>query len=90
MSNKLKCDAHDRRIVATETAFLHKTGDNSTCDSRTATIGSQTFSVGNVQSLSMANSVKNHPHSEEAWNESEGVIDGIDLTRVVEVTVEEV
>lgn len=64
MSNKLTCTKHGRRIVATETAFLHKTGDCSTCDSKTCSIGSQTFSRGHVQNLPMANQVKNHPHSE--------------------------
>lgn len=42
----LKCDAHQRRIVATNHSFLHKTGDCSVCDSRTATIGDRTRPVG--------------------------------------------
>lgn len=46
MSNKLKCVKHDRRILATATSFLHKTGDCSPCDSKTATIHDMIRPVG--------------------------------------------
>lgn len=52
MSNKLKCVKHDRRILATETSFLHKTGDCSPCDGMTATIGDTTVRVGTVSPFS--------------------------------------
>lgn len=36
---KLKCDKHQRRVVSGFSSFLHRTGDGSKCDSKTATIG---------------------------------------------------
>lgn len=37
---KLKCDAHDRRVltVPNSPSFLHRTGDMSKCDSKTASL----------------------------------------------------
>ena len=37
---KLKCDKHDRRVLSVETSpsFLHRTGDMSKCDSKTASL----------------------------------------------------
>jgi hypothetical protein len=37
---KLKCDAHGRRVlsVSTSPCFLHRTGDKSVCDSKTASL----------------------------------------------------
>lgn len=56
---KLKCDQHKRRVVTGEKSFLHKTGDNSPCESKTATIGTQTFSNTEAASISVSNNVKN-------------------------------
>lgn len=39
---KLKCNTHNRRVVAGSASFLHRNGDGSKCDSPTATIGDKT------------------------------------------------
>ena len=36
---KLTCTAHHRRVITGEKSFLHRTGDNSACDSIEARIG---------------------------------------------------
>lgn len=37
---KLKCDNHNRRVlsVSTNPSFIHRTGDGSKCDSKTASL----------------------------------------------------
>lgn len=45
---KLKCDAHDRRVLVLDGKFAHRTGDMSKCDSKTATIGDRKYEVTSV------------------------------------------
>lgn len=36
---KLKCEEHNRRVVAVKDQFIHRTGDGSKCASKTARLG---------------------------------------------------
>jgi hypothetical protein len=40
---KLKCRDHGRRVIATNTHFVHRCGDGSRCNSQFATIGDCVF-----------------------------------------------
>jgi hypothetical protein len=42
---KLKCDAHNRRVLSGRSSWLHRTGDMSVCDSKTATIRDEVFKI---------------------------------------------
>lgn len=35
---KLKCDQHNRRVMSGPSSFLHRTGDQSKCESATASM----------------------------------------------------
>lgn len=46
---KLKCDKHGRRLIFGERLWAHRTGDQSKCDSNTATIGNTTIRYFDMQ-----------------------------------------
>jgi len=56
---KLKCNKHNRRIFAHEGAFHHRDKTLQACDSRLATIGTQTISASDWALIPMLNTVKN-------------------------------
>lgn len=42
---KLRCDQHDRRVFSTPNGLLHRTGELSRCESKTANIGGKPVMV---------------------------------------------
>lgn len=42
---KLKCDKHNRRVLSGSTSFLHRTGDMSPCDGKTAVMTDNTLNT---------------------------------------------
>lgn len=49
---KLKCDDHNRRVVAVGGRILHRTGDGSPCSSKILTIGPDRYSAGELVLMS--------------------------------------
>lgn len=74
---KLKCERHDRRVLSGKTSFLHRTGDMSPCDSKTAILRdnvsktTRTFILNGLGGL-LALATNKEPHP---------VSDGINLKR---------
>lgn len=54
---KLKCDLHKRRVFFIKGVMIHRGGWGDVCPGKTATIGKQMYTPGEVEKKGMARSV---------------------------------
>lgn len=51
---KLKCDLHERRVIAHEGKFIHRNGEGGVCPSKKATIGDEKYTAKQIQQSGIA------------------------------------
>lgn len=51
---KLKCDMHDKRVIAHESKFIHRNGEGGVCPSPTATIGDEKYTAEQIRRSGIA------------------------------------
>lgn len=50
---KLKCDKHKLRVVAVNGKFIHRNGFGEICDSKNASIGSESYSAAGIKQFGL-------------------------------------